>query len=315
MLKVALIGAGNHCRANHARSLRRYAQEHPLTVELAAVCDLDGAKAERAREEFGFRQAFTDIETMLDAVEPDAVVAILPIPAILPVARQLFPRRIPCVVEKPLGSSLDEAQTIVAAADETGCPVMVSMNRRFDPAVRLATDWLADRGPIRAVRGVQLRHRRAEDAFLWGTAIHLLDLVLHLAGPLRLRPDSVAAPRFAAGENRVATLDGDDGLVATLAILPCCGRVEERVRIAGDDYCIDLWPGAVQPWRLEAYAERKLALARQAPDGEPEFLRSGACAETAACLDALLRGEPLPSPSPRDVLPASELAAALGRVP
>ena len=311
MLRVALIGAGSHCRGNHAPSLRHYVQEHPGAAELAAVCDLDAEKAERAREEFGFARSFTDIDAMLDVVEPDAVVAIVPIPAILPVARQLFPRGIPCVIEKPLGNGLDEARAIAAAAEETGCPVMVSMNRRFDPAVRLATDWLADRGPMRAIHGSQLRHNRTEDFFLWGTAIHLLDLMVALAGPLRLRPGSASAPAFRGGEGCIAVLDGDNGLVGSVHVFPCCGRIEERVRVVGDDWCVDVWPGAVQPWRIEAHRERTLEIAEQAADNEPEFLRGGAYAETAAFLDALVRGEPLPSPSPRDVLPASALAAEL----
>ena len=62
---------------------------------------------------------------------------------------------------------------------------------------------------------------------------------------------------------------------------------------------------------VRAVIGRTLEIAEQAADDEPEFLRGGAYGETAAFLDALVRGEPLPSPSPRDVLPASALAAEL----
>ena len=309
MLRIALIGAGNHCRGNHAPSLRHYVQEHPGTAELAAVCDLDAEKAERAREEFGFRRAFTDIDAMFDAVELDAVVAIVPIPAILPVARRLFPRRVPCVIEKPLGSDLDEARAIVAAAEETGCPVMVSMNRRFDPAVLLALEWLGDKGPVRAIHGSLMRHNRTEAFFQWGTALHLFDLMVAIVGPLRLRAG--AAPAIRGGGSRLAVLDGDDGLVGTVGILPCCGRLEEWVRIAGDDYCVDIWTGTPHPWRIEAWHANHLELSEQCPDGEPPFIRCGAYNETAAFLDALVRGEPLPCPSPADLMPAGELATHL----
>lgn len=315
MLRVALIGAGNHCRSNHAPALHHFAAEHPDAVELAAVCDLDDAKAERFREQFGFRQAFTGIDAMLDAAEVDAIVAVMPIPAILPVARQLFARGLPVLMEKPLGQDVNQARAIVAAAEATGCPVMVSMNRRYDPAVLRARDWMSGLGPLRAIHGVQLRHRRVEARFIWGTAIHVLDLMVHLAGPLRLRAGSVASAPFEAGVSRMAVLDGEGGVVGSVHILPCCGRVEERVRACGDDWCVDIWPGGVQPWRIEGWRDRELDLVEQCPEGEPEFRRSGALNETAAFLGALLRGEPLPGPAPADVMPAAELAAGLDPQP
>ena len=230
MLRVALLGAGNHCRNNHAPALRHFMAEHAGAVELAAVCDLDAAKGERFREAFGFRRAFSDIDAMLDAAELDAIVAVMPIPAILPVARQLFARGLPVLMEKPLGQDMAEARAIVAAAGATGCPVMVSMNRRYDPAVLRARDWMSGLGPLRAIHGVQLRHRRVEAPFLWGTAIHVLDLMVHLAGPLRLRAGSAAAAPFEAGVSRMAVLDGGDGIVGSVHILPCCGRVSIRSR-------------------------------------------------------------------------------------
>jgi predicted dehydrogenase len=313
MLKVALIGAGTHSRTNHAPALRCFRAEHPDAVELAGVCDLDAAKAEQFREEFGFGRAFADIDAMLDAVEVDAIVAIMPIPAILPVARQIFARGLPVLMEKPPGQDMGEARAVVAAAEETGCPVMVSMNRRHDPALVRARDWMRGLCPLRAIHGVQLRHRRTEASFIWGTAIHVLDLMVHLAGPLRLRTGGVASAPFEAGVSRMALLDGEAGVTGSVHILPCCGRVEERVRVCGEDWCVDIWPGSVQPWRVEGWRDRELDLAEESPEDEPEFRRSGALNETEAFLSALLRGEPLPGPAPADVLPSAELAAALDR--
>ena len=111
--------------------------------------------------------------------------------------------------------------------------------------------------------------------------------------------------------SRLALLDGEDDVTGSAHILPCCGRVEERVRACGDDWCVDIWPGGVQPWRVEGWRDRERDLAVECPEGEPEFRRSGALNETAAFLGALLWGEPVPGPSPADVMPSAELAAAL----
>ena len=312
MLRVALVGAGNHSRANHAPSLRHFADTHPGTVRLAAVCDLDQARAERTRDEHGFERSCTGLEQLLDAGEVDALVTVMPIPAILPVARLVFARRIPVAIEKPLGRDLGEAEAIAAAAEETGAPVMVSFNRRFDPAVRRALDWTEGRGPLRAMHGSQLRHGRAEAFYFWGTAVHLLDLMCSVGGPLRLR--SMSRPR-GRGCTCTALLDGDDGLVASVDILPCCGRREERLRLFGDDYCVDIWTGAVHPWRLDVWHDGEPALHDEGPADQPEFIRSGAYHETEAFLTAILHGRPLPGPSPRDAMAATRLAAELEASP
>jgi len=310
MLNVALIGAGSHCRQNHAPSLRHFVEEHPDAARLAAVCDRDEERAERAREEFGFTEAFTDIEAMFDSVAPDAVVAVVPIPAILPVTRQLLAYRVPLMIEKPLGQDMTEAHAIVESVAAAGVPVQVSFNRRHDPAVRLALEWVRDLSPIRAVHGAILRHNRTEARFQWGTASHLLDLMCYIAGPLRLAW-GVAPP--SRGGARLAAMTGDDEVVATAQILPCAGRMEEYVRIAGEDYCVDVWTGTPHPWRVDAYRERELQFSRRCPPDEPDYLRNGACDETAAFLANVCDGKPL-SPSPSDALPSTELADALERV-
>ena len=51
MIKLALIGAGNHSGINHAPALGKYAADHPDLLELAAVCALDRAKTEALAEE------------------------------------------------------------------------------------------------------------------------------------------------------------------------------------------------------------------------------------------------------------------------
>ena len=311
MLNVALIGIGAHCCGNHAPALQHFAQQHPDAVRLAAACDLDEARAKRACEEFGFEQAFTDIDAMFDAVDIHAVEAIVHIADILPVGKQLFARGIPSMIEKPLGRDLPEARAIADAAQQSGAPVMVSLNRRFDPAVRIALDWAAEHGPIRALQGSQLRHNRTEDYYLWGTALHLLDLMCHVAGPLSLRPSGTVLPACRGGHDRIAHLDGPNGLVASATILPCCGRLEERIRIVGDDYCVDCWTGSTHPWRVEGYRDGKLLLHEQCPPDEPVFLRNGAWGETEAFLRAVLDGKPLPGPTPHDALVASEIAEGL----
>lgn len=76
MLKIAVIGAGSHCRRNHAPALQKFAKDHPGRIELSAVCAVVRSRARRVANEFGFREAYTNHWGMLDHVKPDACAAV-----------------------------------------------------------------------------------------------------------------------------------------------------------------------------------------------------------------------------------------------
>jgi predicted dehydrogenase len=309
MLRIALIGAGAHSTHNHAPALRDYARQHAGRVELAVVCDRDPERAERARTDFGFSRACGRIEDLDDGGGIGAVVAIVPIDAALDVTRALLPRRIPLLIEKPLGSGIAQARALAAEVAASGVPVMVSLNRRFDPGLAAGLAWARERGPARCIHGTMKRHGRLEPEFVWGTGIHLIDALCHVTGPLRLR--SCATPAGPGGCARTATLEGRHGEIVALEILPACGRVEERISLAGDNWSVDIWTGAVHPWRVRAYENAQVALDARAPDTEPLHVRNGTAAETDAFLDAVTGRRRFPAPTPSDALAASELAAEL----
>src|SRR5437879_11240052 len=128
MLQVVLVGAGSHSTTQHAPSLQRYAAEHPDRARLAAVCDLDPARAERAAERFGFARAYTRVEELLAAEPVDAAVLVMPIPAILPMLDPFLDRRIPIEIEKPLGTGIEQARAIAAGGRPTAPPVRLSLD-------------------------------------------------------------------------------------------------------------------------------------------------------------------------------------------
>ena len=187
MVRVALVGAGSHSATQHAPALRMLAERRPEQVELAAVCDPMPAKAARVAEQYGFARHVQSLDELSGAAL-DGLVVVLPIPAMAQATPQFLRRRLPMVIEKPLGRNLSEAREIVAAVEASGVPVMVSLNRRFDPALRMALEWVRrERLCIRLVEGCMLRSHRAEPDFLWGTGLHLIDALCHVAGPWSCR--------------------------------------------------------------------------------------------------------------------------------
>ncbi|MBI3945666.1 MAG: Gfo/Idh/MocA family oxidoreductase [Armatimonadetes bacterium] len=302
MVQVVLVGAGSHSTTQHAPSLQRYVAEHPGRARLAAVCDLDPARAERAAAQFGFARTYTRVADLLAAERVDAAVLVMPIPAILPMLAPFLERRIPIEIEKPMGTGIGQERAIAAQARAAGSPVMVSFNRRFTPGLRLALEWARAQGPVRCARGAMLRSGRVEPDFIWGTGIHLLDALCGALGPLTIPQGAGATVEGPGGCWRAVRLDGPNGVAVTVEILPACGRTEECYRFAGDGYCVDVWADAAHSWRVEGYRGGKRDLFREAAPDEPGFVSGGIYHETAAFLDAVAAGRPLPGPTPDEAM-------------
>src|SRR5262245_57724669 len=185
MIRIAIAGCGEHSRTSHATPLARYASLHPNEIQLAAACDLNASKATEFCQSFGFQRSYTDLNQMLDVEKLDACVCIMPMNQIVERGIDLLERHIPCVIEKPLGTSLTDIERLARVARETQTPHMVSVNRRFMPYLNEARLWLQHAGSIRYVRATQVRHARNEEDFIWSTAIHVLDAMRYLVGEIR----------------------------------------------------------------------------------------------------------------------------------
>src|SRR5690349_1626507 len=110
MIRIALVGCGEHSEGSHAAPLKRYAVEHTGALTLAAACDLNVARAEEFCRRFGFARAYSDLETLLSEETVDACVTVMPVERIAEVSARLLERGVPCVIEKPLGASLAEVE-------------------------------------------------------------------------------------------------------------------------------------------------------------------------------------------------------------
>lgn len=306
MVRLALIGAGGHCSINHAPAMQQYAADHPEELELAAVCDLDAEKANRFKEKFGFKAAYTDLNEMLDREKPDGCVCVMPVKLIAGLATDLMTRGMPVTVEKPPGATVEEARELSKTAEKLGAPQMVSVNRRFQPLIQKAKAWALEQGPLRAVRVAQLRHNRREPGFIFGTGIHCLDAIRELAGDVA----EVQAERHADGEAEWfhVTFRFTSGAIGSLDVFPTDGSVLERYELFGDGYRVELDAEASPENRLRFWKENKVVLDEAPPEGQPDFVRLGPYNETKEFVTALAEGR-RPWPEVKDVLPSLELAA------
>jgi predicted dehydrogenase len=305
-LRLALVGCGEHSRLSHAAPLARYSARHPGVIELAAACDLDLARAEEFCREFGFARAYASLEELLGRERLDGCVTVMPVGSIGEVAGELLARRIPCVIEKPLGASLEGVERLARVARETGTPHMVSVNRRFMPYLNRAAVWARETGGLRYARATMVRHRRDEPAFIWETALHALDALRHIAGQVE---DYAAEFQRGGGLSAVwyqVSLRFASGARGRLEVLPTAGFTEESYELFGEGFRARVVAGSGPQRTLHCWRAGRLEVEDSAAGDEPEDLRSGAYEEVSEFVGALCEGR-RPAPSVEDILPSSRI--------
>jgi len=310
MIRIALAGCGEHSRASHAAPLARFAAAHPNEIKLVAACDLNQDRASEFCNSFGFAQAYEDLDQMLEVEKPDACVSVMPIEKIGEVGIKLLERRLPCVIEKPLGTSLPEIERLARVARETQTPHMISVNRRFMPYLNQARSGMQQHGPLRYVRASQVRHQRSEPDFIWSTAIHVIDALRYIAGDVE--KFDVA---FSRGETTEATwylisLRFENGATGQVEVLPTAGMVEESYELFGENYRARVTAGSGTQRSLECWADGERVIAWHATEDEPEDLRNGAYQEVEEFVRALQTGS-RPQPSIDDILPSARISFAI----
>ena len=316
-MKAVLIGAGYHTIGVHAPSLVRYAQEHPGSLTLTAVCDINEERAKRVAEEFGFARVYTDVDRMLEAEKPEACWVIVPITVTREMAGKMMERHIPVLFEKPPGANLREAQELAEIAARTGTPHQVAFNRRWAPCTQQAKQWIQQHRPFEYCYARMLRTTRMDDTFAFGTGIHLLDCLRYLgeaaAGPLVAA--QTARRESAAGRyNFHVHLQFQSGAWGRCDILPTCGMLDESYLLYGKTTSIV----SVLPWiggpaetegKAEVWVEGKLVESQRWP-AQPTYLSSGFYQETEAFIEALQAGR-APTPSAAEAVNSVALAEAV----
>ena len=310
MIRMALTGCGEHSRASHAAPLARYAETHPDEIELVAACDLNRERALEVCRSFGFAQAYEDLDQMLEVEKPDACVSVMPIEKIGEVGIKLLQRRVPCVIEKPLGTSLPEIEQLARVARETQTPHMVSVNRRFMPYLNQARSWMQQRGPLRYVRATQVRHQRSEPDYIWSTAIHAIDALRHIAGEVEEFDVTVSTAGLSDATWYVIALRFESGTTGQVEILPTAGMVEESYELFGEGRRARVTAGSGTQRSLECWADCEQVIVSHATEEEPEDLRNGAYQEVEEFVRALQSGS-RPQPCIDDILPSARISFAI----
>jgi len=169
-LRIAVVGVG-HLGQHHARLLASMDG-----VQLVGVVDTKPGRAGEIASKLGV-PSFTHLgELPLDGL--DAVTIAVPTVSHLDVALPLIDAGVSVLVEKPLSSSLDDADKMIESAARRGVVLAAGHTERFNPAVVAALPLVSNPRFIEVHRLGTFPERSLDIDVIFDLMIHDLDLLL-----------------------------------------------------------------------------------------------------------------------------------------
>lgn len=236
-IKVAVIGAGMMGK-NHLKTYKNL-----NGFELVGVYDICAEAAKTAAETFNIK-AFASLEEV--AANVDAVSVVTTSVTHAEVGEFFLNRGIHCLMEKPLATTENECQRLIAAAERNNVTLLVGHIEQFNPAVEQLHKILDDTSKI-----CSLEARRMSAASGRITDVDVaMDLMIHDAEIILSLVKSPVVNVQASAVRSAKSLSGKDYITAllefangTTACLTASRITSSRIRtlnVTTDDNYIDM---------------------------------------------------------------------------
>ncbi|HUR20711.1 MAG TPA: Gfo/Idh/MocA family oxidoreductase [Vicinamibacterales bacterium] len=184
-VRIGVVGVG-HLGRHHARLLASAAG-----ARLVGVADISPDRAQAAATANAC-PSFRDYSALIGQV--DAVSIAVPTVDHLRVARDFLSAGVHVLVEKPMTSTLAEAEELLALADRAGCILAVGHTERFNPAVAAAIPLISAPRFIEVHRLSGFPDRSLDIDVVFDVMIHDLDIVLAIDHSDVVSVDAVGVP-------------------------------------------------------------------------------------------------------------------------
>lgn len=206
---VGVVGVGALGR-HHAR---HYAQNPE--AQLVGVYDRDPARAKLVADEVG-TTAFADLDALLGRVKGVSCAAITSVHH--EVGLHILGRGVGVLMEKPIATTVAEADALIEAAERAKLPLQIGQIERFNRAVRAAAGHLDDPRYIECQRLAPFATRGSDVSVILDLMVHDIDLVLFLTGARRATEIRAVGTRLLSSHVDLcnARLELDGGQVASL---------------------------------------------------------------------------------------------------
>jgi UDP-N-acetylglucosamine 3-dehydrogenase len=235
-LNVAVIGVGR-MGTNHARIL----SELP-GGKLAAVCDANKDFVEKVGKRFFAERTCTDVGSLLEGGGIDAAVIAVPTVEHVAVARKCLERGVNVLVEKPMAPTVSECDDLIALARRQELVLMIGHVERFNPVILKLKEFLDQRflGDVYHIETARTgpfpkRLYGSKDGVVIDLAVHDLDLIAHLFGPLRqLYANHILTPDKAQDIHARVMFKTVSGIVGTSQFSWISPKRERSITVTGD---------------------------------------------------------------------------------
>jgi len=170
MIRVAVIGVGAIAKSTHL----------PLLLESECRIESVMSKTGQTARDVARRFNIPRVLDSVDEVDADCAFVLTPKDTHAEIAVPLLQKGIPVFLEKPMATSLVDAERLVSTAERTGTLLMIGFDRRYMPVYEaLRAEW-SDRPPDVIV--VEKNRPGTEYRATLENVIHMVDLLRWICG-------------------------------------------------------------------------------------------------------------------------------------
>jgi len=231
-IRSAVIGVG-YLGQFHAE---KYAQLDD--TQLVAVVDLDRERAMAVAGKTGV-QAFTDYREIIDRV--DAVSVVVPTQCHYEVAKAFLEKGVHVLLEKPITTTLAEADELIRIATARKVVFQVGHLERFNPVVVALEGIVKQPGFIESIRIAPFKPRGTDVNVVLDLMIHDIDIIQNIVGSKVEQINSIGTPVFTEEEDIAnARIQFANGCVANVTASRISLKSERKMRIFQPDAYISV---------------------------------------------------------------------------
>lgn len=215
------------------------------SVDLVGVYDINRARAEEIAKKYKTRPYFDQVQLAADV---EAASVVVPADKHFDAAAMLLDRGIHVLVEKPITTSMKDAEAMIALARKNECILQVGHVERFNPVMAFLESALTHPRFIEAHRLASYPPSRpgqvprgTEVSVVLDLMIHDLEIILHLVrSPVR-EIHAVGVPVLSGSEDIAnARISFENGCVANITTSRISPEAMRKIRVFQEDTYISL---------------------------------------------------------------------------
>jgi predicted dehydrogenase len=172
-IRVGVVGVG-HLGMHHARVYTEI-----LGAQLVGVVDVDEERAHTIGENLGV-PAFSDLEDFIRIKRPDALSIVVPTSRHFEVAKYVMDQGLHVLIEKPVTSTVDEAEELLRLAVDKNLILQVGHIERFNSAVQHVREFVNEPYFIQTHRMGPFTPRINDVGVVLDLMIHDVDIILSM---------------------------------------------------------------------------------------------------------------------------------------